>query len=484
MKKYSILFALTFGAFFANGQDKINQSNKSNHRSWAVGLNVANTFTYGDLVSFQKDKHSDIDAGGIEIGAGLNVTRFWNPTLGTRIDGGFYTVSGSGGIRGGGYNGQGYFEGKYMQGSANLLVNLSNLVITGKSVQRKNALLFGVGVGFMSYSAEAFDSTGEITLGETGNSDHFNRAIANKSTSQFYVPLTLEYKRKLTNALDLDLGLRYIFTGEDWLDAYKTGDGTDRLMQAYLGVSYNFGQGEKASIIYTNPLDDMMSDVEEVKDNFDQLTTDDDKDGVSNLFDKDNSTPEGTVVDGSGKALDIDKDGIPDNVDQDPFTQAGARVDGNGRAIDSDGDGIPDHIDKEANTPEGTFVNFEGVSIGETLSSEGSAAGGGGAFIPSVYFAYNSSSVSAANFQRLTTIAQMLQTNSGAKIQIVGNTDVRGTEEYNKNLGMRRAEAVKQQLVQVFGIDASRIETVSEGKSKPVAASRNDVNRRADITMK
>ncbi|MDZ7847932.1 MAG: hypothetical protein U5L96_14895 [Owenweeksia sp.] len=95
-------------------------------------------------------------------------------------------------------------------------------------------------------------------------------------------------------------------------------------MYPHIGLTYNFGQKDAGSVIYTNPLDEMYFDVAEVKENFEQLTTDDDDDGVSNYFDKDNSTAEGVAVTGSGEAMDMDEDGIPDNMDEDPFTPEGS----------------------------------------------------------------------------------------------------------------------------------------------------------------
>jgi peptidoglycan-associated lipoprotein len=55
-------------------------------------------------------------------------------------------------------------------------------------------------------------------------------------------------------------------------------------------------------------------------------------------------------------------------------------------------------------------------------------------------------------------------------VQIAGNCDERGTEEYNLGLGQRRAAADRDYLV-AHGIARSRIETISYGKSRPIDAS-------------
>ncbi len=477
MKKYSLLFALALGVASASAQDteKLTQAHPSNYRSWSLGLNLANTFSLGDLRSFEGDKKDGLDGGGIALGGGLSITKFWTPSVGTRVHGGFYQISGSNSgvrVRNTNYSGL-YYEGTMLNGSFDVMFNLSNMFLKGKTGDRKGALLLGVGAGISLVNSESFDSTGAM-IAEAGLTDAFGNP-SDPPATQAYFPITLEYKRRLSNAFDLDLGARYLFMNEDWIDAAPSRGSNDQFVQVYLGVTYNFGDKDKKSVVYSNPLDDIYADVEEVKNNFDWLTTDDDKDGVSNFHDKDNSTPEGVAVDGAGRALDADGDGIPDHMDEDPFTAKGAVVDAKGRAVDSDGDGVPDYMDDESNTPKGTMVNFRGKAIPTNT---------GGGFVPSVYFAYNSASMSAANYERLAVVARMLKANPNAKIVITGYADSRGSEEYNKNLGMRRAEAVKKQLTQVFGIDAGRMEVKSEGEAQPLANGRHDINRRADISVK
>lgn len=475
MKKYSLLFALAIGTFGASAQDetteKLTNAHPSNYRSWSLGLHVANTFSFADLRSFEPDADAGIETGGLALGGGLSLTKFWTPSVGTRVNAGYYMMSGSNSA----FNQ--YFDGNQINGSFDVMFNLSNMVLKGKTYERKGALLLGIGGGISMITSEftKVDANGDILqVREVGTVDEFGNP-SDPPALQAYLPLTLEYKRKLGNAFDLDLGARYLFMNQDWIDGLSNRGGNDQFLQAYVGITYNFGDEDKQSVVYSNPLDDIYADVEEVKNNFDWLTTDDDKDGVSNFHDKDNSTPEGAAVDGAGRALDADQDGIPDYQDKDPFTAIGAAVDSDGRAIDSDGDGVPDFMDEESNTPKGALVNFKGKSISGKV---------GGAYMPSVYFGFNSANISAANFERLATIAQAMKSNPDTKIVVTGYADQRGSEEYNKNLGMRRAEAVKKQLNQVFGIDEGRIETRSEGETAPLAEGRYDINRRADITIK
>jgi peptidoglycan-associated lipoprotein len=85
-----------------------------------------------------------------------------------------------------------------------------------------------------------------------------------------------------------------------------------------------------------------------------------------------------------------------------------------------------------------------------------------------VYFDYDKSDLSADARAILDRKVGMLQANSGLRLRIAGNTDERGSDEYNLALGQRRAAAAKRYLVQ-RGIDASRLEVTSNGKEKPAA---------------
>jgi peptidoglycan-associated lipoprotein len=82
------------------------------------------------------------------------------------------------------------------------------------------------------------------------------------------------------------------------------------------------------------------------------------------------------------------------------------------------------------------------------------------------------------------THAKYLRENPSAKILIQGNTDERGSREYNVGLGQRRSDGVKKMLV-LLGARDSQIESVSLGEEKPQADGHDESawskNRRSDI---
>jgi len=102
----------------------------------------------------------------------------------------------------------------------------------------------------------------------------------------------------------------------------------------------------------------------------------------------------------------------------------------------------------------------------------------------SVFFDYDSNVVKEEFKPLVTAHANFLSQQRQQHMTIQGNTDERGSREYNLALGQRRADAVKQMMT-LLGAAASNIETVSFGEEKPRAQGNTEQayaeNRRADI---
>ncbi len=101
------------------------------------------------------------------------------------------------------------------------------------------------------------------------------------------------------------------------------------------------------------------------------------------------------------------------------------------------------------------------------------------------YFAFNSSDVDQKYVPSIEAQAKYLMSHPGAHIMIAGNTDDRGSSEYNIALGERRANAVAE-IMQMTGASMNQIRVVSYGKEKPVALGQDDasfsLNRRDELT--
>lgn len=103
-----------------------------------------------------------------------------------------------------------------------------------------------------------------------------------------------------------------------------------------------------------------------------------------------------------------------------------------------------------------------------------------------IHFAYDSAVIRDSDQANLQSVAQALQSDASANLLIAGNCDERGTEEYNRALGERRADAAREALV-AMGVDPSRLHTISYGKDQPVDPGHDEAawakNRRDDFIL-
>jgi len=103
-----------------------------------------------------------------------------------------------------------------------------------------------------------------------------------------------------------------------------------------------------------------------------------------------------------------------------------------------------------------------------------------------VYFDFDKYNIRGDQKANLDKNAKLLKENSDMVIKIEGHCDERGTVEYNLALGDKRANSVKDYLVDL-GISANRIETISYGKERPVDPGHNEAawakNRRAEFRI-
>jgi peptidoglycan-associated lipoprotein len=103
-----------------------------------------------------------------------------------------------------------------------------------------------------------------------------------------------------------------------------------------------------------------------------------------------------------------------------------------------------------------------------------------------VYFDYDSSAVKLSEVPKVAAVADYLKANADDAVRVEGNCDERGTEEYNRALGERRALAVREKLV-ALGVSPSRVDTISYGEDRPADSGHNAAawskNRRDDFVV-
>ena len=107
-------------------------------------------------------------------------------------------------------------------------------------------------------------------------------------------------------------------------------------------------------------------------------------------------------------------------------------------------------------------------------------------FAYAVYFDFDKSTLTDSAKKVLDRKIQIMNANPGVGIQIEGNTDERGSAEYNLALGQQRAASVKRYLTQ-HGIADSRITVLSNGEEKPADQGHDESawshNRRAEFVI-
>jgi peptidoglycan-associated lipoprotein len=117
------------------------------------------------------------------------------------------------------------------------------------------------------------------------------------------------------------------------------------------------------------------------------------------------------------------------------------------------------------------------AGTGATAATSGPAPGSEQDLVTNVgdrvFFAFDVSDLSSEADATLDRQAAWLAKYPQVRVLIAGNCDDRGTEEYNLALGSRRANAARDYLV-ARGVDASRIQTISYGKDRPVALGDNE----------
>ncbi len=102
----------------------------------------------------------------------------------------------------------------------------------------------------------------------------------------------------------------------------------------------------------------------------------------------------------------------------------------------------------------------------------------------SIYFDYDSFTIKEQFKSVVEAHARFLVANPRAKILVQGNTDERGSREYNVALGQKRADVVKK-AVMLLGVREDQVESVSLGEEKPRNPGREETawaeNRRSDV---
>lgn len=144
------------------------------------------------------------------------------------------------------------------------------------------------------------------------------------------------------------------------------------------------------------------------------------------------------------------------------------------------GTGIGNMMDRQENDMRQALANSQAVAV----QREGNALAL--TFKSDFTFDVNSTNIRPGLYTELDRVAQVLSSYPQTTIIVTGHTDSTGSESYNQQLSERRAQSVKNALVQ-RGVDAPRIQAIGYGESSPIADNNTEFgrqqNRRVEVRI-
>jgi len=144
---------------------------------------------------------------------------------------------------------------------------------------------------------------------------------------------------------------------------------------------------------------------------------------------------------------------------------------------DSDNDGVCDNVDKCPGTAANVTVDADGCpAVAEVVRVE-----------LDVKFDFDKSKVKEESYGDIKNLADFMKQYPATSTTVEGHTDSVGTDAYNQKLSERRANAVREVLVNQYGVGGERVNAVGYGESKPVADNATEagraVNRRVEAEV-
>jgi len=236
-------------------------------------------------------------------------------------------------------------------------------------------------------------------------------------------------KYRATKSLDLEARGMYLVSGDETFDGARTAvndNPSDNLINLTLGATLNLGKHE-SHLFWHDPLQEIYYKLDVLAEKNQDVEV--------------------------CKKGDADNDGVCDDWDRQLDTPAGARVDGAGVALDADLDGVIDLYDKCVTVP-GPVEN-NGCPTNSTITDNTRTLEG-------IEFDFDSDRILPSNTPILNNAVTYINSSEGT-YNVIGGTDTRGSDAYNQNLSERRANSVKNYLIN-NGVNAGKINAIGKGE--------------------
>jgi outer membrane protein OmpA-like peptidoglycan-associated protein len=442
MKSFKLLLVaalLTFGNLLVNAQTTTTTTDPmpkaSDYNTWSIGINGGITLLYGNVTTEAYYKDRPVKDPGLYFGA--TVKKSLSHLFGLEAQFAMGDIKGKN-VYGSYFDGQHRFNNLLLNGesdakgydlSINGVFTLGNFSWLSRKAKKFN-LVGSIGWGYINFDPSFTSNFNQktSTLDTTGVR-YSKRGLGN--TDEFIVPAGVGIIYNASKHFNILLKYRYTVALGSKLDyTWDPAVYHESYGYAYLGLIYIFGKKEK-NIDWVNPAGEIYEQISDVKKKIDGLAQ-----TVNNqLADMHNT------IDSAGKATDKKLDDF------------GKRIDG---------------------------LNSDFNNLKTTVNNMNT---GGSGFFPSVYFPLDVSAIQYSEYENLASIAIALKDDPKLKLKIIGHCDQSGSEQYNQALGERRAKEVKDHLVKVYGIDASRLSTESKGKTDHLAKDIDSINRRVDFKL-
>ncbi|GAA4444721.1 hypothetical protein GCM10023188_47060 [Pontibacter saemangeumensis] len=423
---------------------------------------------YGSALQYRGDLNDDNEFSDPEWGAGLNLNRYISPSF----DAGLQFTYGRPEIES---STLGQFEAK--MGTAMLALRLKMY----GTILKEDAF---IGPYLQIAGGGAWANTDATRADGTQQQDEkfFTSALKGGAGIRF----------RFSDAVSAFVETNYMIIGQDKIDGYDVGE-NDRFLMHNVGLGFNLGKAKDTDAdgvpdrrddcpdtptgVQVDkkgcPLD---GDADGVPDYQDQCPTeagtaatqgcpDRDSDGVA---DKDDRCPDQAGTAAMQGCPDADGDGVADDQDQCPDTPAGVQVGPDGCPVDSDGDGVPDNEDNCPTSP-GTAETNGCPELDEATLK---------LLEEKVRFEFDQARVQDSYKQLLDSIVVALTNYPDHVLLIKGHADFIGSEEYNQALSEKRAEAVKEYLIEQGVQNPDRLVTKGYGETQPLVEVNERLSRR------
>ena len=457
--------ALLFGAMGSLLAQKAQDSGYPTPKDmFEVGVGGGYVFISGDIA--QKPG----------FGAGFHVRKSLDYLFSLRFDG-FYGMA----------SGQRNTIGSYAEFETSLLSGTAFGVISANSMRwnqsvRKYNIYGMAGLGATQFKADKReDDKRPFGKGTSQTMPHFagGAGISFRLSPRINIGVEHQAHIGFGNQSDLVDGFN--------LSANSTRNSLFRDVINFTSVRVNVNIGNPTTqsepLYWVNPLESVMNDLAQIKDQSQLTLEDTDADGVIDAIDQEPNTPPDVPVDTKGRTLDSDRDGVPDYKDREPYfpPRPGERVDGEGVVVNPIGGGPGGGV-SEARVREIIAEEMQNYQ----LRDENSASGGGVTewFLPMIHFGTSSNNVKYSDYGTLASIARMLKGNPNVRLVVAGYTDATGEVPSNNVLSYQRAKSVVDHLVNNHGIGRGRLVLQWKGQEDLLVPSGSSyMNRRVEFRV-